>query len=373
MDIIFLLFKIIVKLRLNKIVFFCLSPFTKNTSKLPTSQEATSLLDKISRNPDNSCICNNVIDKYPEYDLQIIIPAYNVEEYIEECLLSVFNQDTKYKVLVVVINDGSTDKTLSIINKYKNRKDYIIINQNNQGLSGARNSGLAHINSKYIFFLDSDDILLPDSIEMLLNNAKRTAADIIAGGFQRFYKNKITSEVVLNNDDSANYHQITGFACGKIYKSELFQNIQFPNGYIFEDTLMHMIIYPQCKRIVSINSKIFGYRINQKGITLSIKSNSMNLDSFWITQKLLEDRKKIGIIEDQNEFCKTLLSQIKVNFDRIKSINKREVDKAVFVLSQKLLFDNIPSVESLKIKSPLLDTFLQNNYHKYRLVCLLNL
>ena len=326
----------------------------------------------MSESPNNSCICNNHIRPNPQYDLQIIIPAYNVEKYIGDCLDSVFNQKTKYNYLVIVINDGSQDGTLSVINRYKNKDNLVIIDQANQGLSGARNAGLTQINAKYILFIDSDDILLPNALEVLLEKAIHNNVDIVAGGYQRIKNNQPSSCVILNNCLNANYKQLPGFAWGKIYKSELFQYIHFPSNYLFEDTLMSLIIYPICKHIVTISNLIYGYRINQQGITLSNKKKKKNLDSFWITEQLLIDRKVIDITENDSIFCKTILSQIKVNFQRIVYLNDKSVDKAVFVLSRKLLYDNIKSFETLNIKSPLREAFIQNNYKKYWLACLLN-
>lgn len=160
---------------------------------------------------------------------------------------------------------------------------------------------------------------------------------------------------------------------GKIYKSYLFKSIQFPLNYLFEDTLMNLVIFPQCNSIASINELTNGYRINELGITLTIKSKPKNIDSYWVTEQLLKDRKILQISDNDSVFCRTLLSQIKVNFQRTIRINNQEVDKAIFVLSRKILYDNIKTFETLNIKSPLRDSFIQNNYKKYRLACLLNM
>ena len=365
--------KILIKLHLNKILFHILCPFLKKDKSLPCIEDAYKYLNTVSENPNNSCICCNQLKANPLYDLQIIIPAYNVEKYIGDCLESVFNQKTQYNYLVIVINDGSKDGTLSVINKYKNKDNLVIIDQANQGLSGARNAGLIQINAKYILFIDSDDILLPNALETLLEKTIQNNVDIAAGGYQRIKNNQPNSCVVLKESLNADYKQLPGFAWGKIYNSELFQHIHFPSKYLYEDTLMTLIIYPICKHIVTISDLVYGYRINQQGITLSNKSKPKNLDSFWITEQLLIDRNNIGITENDSVFCKTILSQIKVNFQRIVGMNNNSVDKAVFVLSRKLLYDNIHTFETLNIKSPLRDAFIQNNYKKYRLACLLNI
>lgn len=368
-----LISKILIKLRLNKTLFHVLSPFMKIDNRLPSIENAYKILNKVSKNPNNSCICNNDIEEHPEYDLQIIIPAYNAEKYIKECLDSVFKQRTKYKYLVVVINDGSTDNTTYILNTYKEKNNLKIIHQENKGFSGARNVGLKIVNSRYISFLDSDDILLPDAIENLMEKAYNSNAQIVVGGYRCFNEKRIIKEILFEEKDNINYTKVPGFPWGKIFKSNLFKNIQFPLEFLFEDTLMNLIVFPQCTSIASVDKLTNGYRINQQGITLSIKSNPKNIDSFWVTEQLLKDRATLQINDKDSIFCSILLSQIKVNFQRISRINNPEVDKSIFVLSRKLLYDNIKTFDTLNIESPLKKSFIQNNYNKYRLACLLNI
>ena len=123
-------------------------------------------LNSISPDNGESSLCDcNVIKKSPKYDVQIIIPVYNVEKYLKECLDSVFNQKTQYKFCVVAINDGSPDNSRKILAEYEKYPNLKIIDQDNKGFSGARNSGLKEIDAEYIMFLDSDDILYDGAIE----------------------------------------------------------------------------------------------------------------------------------------------------------------------------------------------------------------
>ena len=100
--------------------------------------------------------------------LSILIPAYNVENYIEECVNSVLDLDTNYEI--IIINDGSTDNTLKILNKYKKYEYIKIINQKNMGISRTRNNLLKEAKGKYIFFLDSDDFINKEKFKELLKN-----------------------------------------------------------------------------------------------------------------------------------------------------------------------------------------------------------
>ena len=101
------------------------------------------------------------------YDLQIIFPVYYEEKYIDNCILSLLSQQTNYKWQAIIINDGSTDDTFNLLQKYKNEENIIILSQENKGFSATRNRGLELLSSKYVMFLDSDDFLVEGTIENL--------------------------------------------------------------------------------------------------------------------------------------------------------------------------------------------------------------
>ncbi len=143
-------------------------------------EEAIKLLESFSPDPKNSCIERKKI-KSPEYDLEIIIPAYNVEKFIQQCLDSVVSQKTDFSFHVTCVDDGSTDNTGALLDKYSS--GYVsIIHQSNRGISGARNAALRKTNGKYIMFVDSDDFLPQGTVQSMLNNAFNNDADIVWGG-----------------------------------------------------------------------------------------------------------------------------------------------------------------------------------------------
>ena len=148
-----LLVKLGRKIGINNILYKILVPFYHSkTVFLPQAViENEKYLNSLCQKITNSCISSNVIEYI--YDLQIIIPAYNVEHYISNCLDSVLSQKTKYKILVTVINDGSRDDTYKVLKQYEKDKRLEIINQKNKGFSGARNTGLRHIKAKYLFWI----------------------------------------------------------------------------------------------------------------------------------------------------------------------------------------------------------------------------
>ena len=129
--------------------------------------------------------------------VSIIIPAYNVGDYIKPCIESCLNQDAK-AIEIIVINDGSTDETPKIVNELSSSQSNIkLINKPNGGVTAARQTGLARASAEYIFFLDGDDRLCePDTITKLLNRAQKTNADYVAGDF-----------IIVYQDDKRRLHQ----------------------------------------------------------------------------------------------------------------------------------------------------------------------
>ena len=95
-----------------------------------------------------------------EYDLMIIVPVYNVENYLRECLDSILSQKTQYSFCVVAVEDGSTDGSAAILKEYESHDHVRVIYQENKGLSGARNTAMKEIVGDYVYFLDSDDRLI---------------------------------------------------------------------------------------------------------------------------------------------------------------------------------------------------------------------
>lgn len=160
----------------------CAAPFLIRGSSM-SEEQALSLLHSFSPDPGTTCAANNKLD--PQFDLQIIVPAYNAEKFVTQCLESALHQDTKYSYLITVVNDGSTDRTPEIIETYHVKfPDRIeVTNQENKGFSGARNVALRVLKGRYITFLDSDDVLEEGTVEKLLDAAYMTDTDIVQGGW----------------------------------------------------------------------------------------------------------------------------------------------------------------------------------------------
>lgn len=291
---------------------------------------AREILTNFQACPQGSCFANNVIEA--RKDLQIIIPAYNAEKYIGECLKSVLCQKTKYSVLATVINDGSTDNTAEVIQNIVRggggKIEIEVISQENRGFSGARNAGLKTIKGKYIMFLDSDDILPDNTIEIMIDAAYRDNTDIVQGSWYEFDDMHRTENIVSSN-------QLSGVPWGKIYKAEVLQNFQFPEGYWFEDTPITFILTALSYRHKTITDVIYGYRLNPNGITARAGYYKKSVDTYWVTEKCLEEFPLFDLPYDQRAY-EFLLQQSIMNARRTFK-QPRMIRKSIFVLTNALM------------------------------------
>ena len=263
---------------------------------------ARDYLEKKSKFKKTKSIINNQPSDN-EIELTIIMPAYNVEKYIVRSIKSIVNQKSKYNYELVVVNDGSTDETEKLI-KSVDDEHIVLINQDNQGLSGARNTGLNNAKGKYIFFIDSDDVMEQNSIDLMMDAIVKNDADISIGGYYLFYDDSNlkllmegTDKVVEDNPDEIIYNP--GFAWGKVYKRELFDYVRFPLGAWFEDTIICSVIYRKCKKMAKISDCVYGYRQNWNGISKQSKKSYKVLDHIWVMEDAIEQAHNNGIKDDE--------------------------------------------------------------------------
>lgn len=205
----------------------------------------------------------------------IVVPIYNVEKYLKECLASIMDQ-TYRNIEIILVNDGSTDSSGTTAEKIaKDDSRIIVLHKINGGLSEARNTGINIANGKYITFIDSDDYIDKRFIEKLLYSALKFNADIIQCDNSRKSNligsgsNKATSITGLAAFEKLmRYKTISPTAWAKLYKLSLFKNngLSFPIGRLHEDTaLLYKLIYFS-KQIVCISSTLYYYRINNTSI-----------------------------------------------------------------------------------------------------------
>lgn len=302
---------------------------------------AREILEAASPCPDGTCVANNEIRA--DYDLQIIIPAYNAECYIEECLNSVMEQETSYRCLATVVNDGSTDRTAEILAGYMQKMGgraaitLEVISQENRGFSGARNAALKCIRGEYVIFLDSDDVLPPGAIQHMMDMASKTDAEVVEGGMYDFvtgskpYEIRVPSTVGLLAD---NRYVFSGYPCGKLYRSVVLAHFCFPEGFWFEDTPILFILAAMPWRCAATQELVYGYRKNPSGISSTAWRSVKSIDSYWITERCLEEFPAFKVAYDQRAY-EYLLRQSAMNWRRTRH-QSRKVREAIFVLTAQL-------------------------------------
>lgn len=208
--------------------------------------------------------------------ISIIVPVYNVEQYIDECLTSIEKQNYD-DFEVVIVNDGSTDDSKLICEEYTLKHDNVVlVNQRNQGLSAARNAGVLASSGDYITFVDSDDIISNSYLNTLIETALKYDADITVGKSLKFW-DKITQKpnkgaVELLTPEKALIEMCNGYkfgvsACCKLYRRELVEEFPYPVGKLFEDLDTTYKIIGSSKKIAYCDDYLYFYRQREQSIS----------------------------------------------------------------------------------------------------------
>ena len=228
--------------------------------------------------------------------VSVIIPVYNVHRYIERCVKSVIDQ-TYRNIEIILVDDGSTDNSGRICDFLQKKDSRVkVYHKNNGGLSDARNYGIIKSNGDYIFFLDSDDYISMELIELLLYSSIYHKTDLVISGLHDFYEGElIRSDDIKKNKDFIiskeecyrkmfTQDQIDVNATAKLYKRQLFNDIQFPVGLPYEDIQIVDKIVEKCRSISVITYR--GYYYLQRPD--SIMYSSMSKDKLILIDKTEE-------------------------------------------------------------------------------------
>ena len=210
--------------------------------------------------------------------ITVIVPVYNVENYLNKCLDSLINQTYK-NLEIIVINDGSTDNSGKICQEYAQKDNRIIyIEKENGGQSEARNMGLDRMTGSYVTFVDSDDWVEPDYVEVLYNKLIEYQADIAVGNYYSYneqegifyfhifgnsYYEKVYDNVsIFENFYESEHMKNFALICvgGKLYKSDLFRELRFEVGKLGEDGYLNQKIYLLAEKTIYLNAGLYAYR-----------------------------------------------------------------------------------------------------------------
>ena len=298
--------------------------------------------------------------------LSVIIPVYNVEEYLDKCIKSVLNQTFSGELEVILVNDGSTDKSPMICDKYALIDKRIkVIHKKNGGLSSARNAGIDVATGNYIAFLDSDDFWIKNTINNFVEIAEKTSADILVGNAVRYihkesrytsYPNNIKNEVKIKSTRNKllyilkpqNRFQWHVWKC--IYKADLIKNnkLYFKEGLLFEDVEWLPRVLT-CANSIEIVDKIFiAYRYQ--------RPNSITVDPSKTIRRLMDMIRvvnSLSIYFKDMPIDKELKKRFYINFSEIY----------IYVFLRQVLIKDICSKRLLKKLSYYIN-YYQGKYSK---------
>lgn len=293
--------------------------------------------------------------------ISVIVPVYNGASCIEQCIESIENQ--KYDNLeVIIINDGSTDNTKSkceaLKKKYNNIK---LINQKNSGVSNARNKGIETAKGEYLMFVDSDDFIDGNMLEIMMKNKKN---DLIISNYKKFYDSKIisndlnleknfyTKNLFFENFWDLYDANLINSPCFRIYRSNIIKthNIRFNPDYdLGEDLIFNLEYIDKCKTIYITPISLYNYRYSENSLTtkyrddyLKIQLNLINyLKEFFISNNKYNDkaRKQLDL-----RTCYVIIGSIQNLFLASSGLTKLEKKKKIneyFKMEEIKLFKHV--------------------------------
>lgn len=254
--------------------------------------------------------------------ISIIVPTYNVEKYIRTCIESILAQ-TYRNIEVIIVNDGSTDQSLAVISdlicSHHNIK---VINQKNQGVSVARNTGIDAATGKYIAFVDPDDKIKPDFVSSLYQIADKTGADIVRGSFRDFNGN-IPKGWVPDFNVPTNYgtivldqflsSNISFVVWSSIYRLDFINSnhIRFTPGILFEEDADFTIrAYMLAKLVATSPEPNYAYRINRPGSILTTKTTKNAKKMSLSEEKIISQFISMLKHEKSDVLCSLILKSI---------------------------------------------------------------
>lgn len=329
--------------------------------------------------------------------ISVIIPIYQVEKYVEKCLVSVLNQTYK-NLEIILINDGTKDDSIKKIEKYFNDKRIILISTKNLGVSNARNLGLEKATGEYIHFLDSDDWLVKETYEILIKQI--TNEDIITFNYTTYdnLTNKILKEKYIeqekeeklkNNKRGSYYFRLTENPIwNKLYKKEFIKEFSFFQELVtLEDLLWNLICFFNTDNVKYIDKSLYFYRLNTKDSLTNKEKEIKKLskeqkDKYFYSYSFFDKYLEEYISKRKNQLGNFELLRIKilqmeslgrinkeVSFDEFTTLFEQYLKKETNVENINLLLSEIKScIKNKKIKIKLGKWLFKKIYWKQNIV-----
>ena len=235
--------------------------------------------------------------------VSVVIPVYNVEIYIRDCVESVVKQ-TYSNLEIILVDDGSTDRSGEICDELQGTDQRIcVIHKANGGLSDARNAGIDVATGKYITFIDSDDFVAVNYVEYLLGLIEEYNADISVCEYKETFSRNNEEHKIETDEkkifdgkegtlDLLYQKNFTSSACAKMYKIELFSEVRFPKGKLHEDVAIMYLLFMNSKRI-SKGKEVLYFYYQRQGSIVNSEFNSRRMDYLIHTKQIIKEMKEI--------------------------------------------------------------------------------
>ena len=244
--------------------------------------------------------------------ISIIVPIYNVRDYVCKCVESIQNQTYK-NLEIILVDDGSTDGCGEICDKYAaDDNRIVVIHKVNGGLSDARNYGIDRCHGALLGFVDGDDMIHPQMYEIMLKQLQEIHAEVVTCWFDREDEDKFQKQI---SEDEVTTKILTGtealidietplvVAWNKLYKREIFNNLRYPVGRLHEDEFVIHKIFKQCKKVCVIENSLYFYTVRSDSIVANMSEKRIDdsLDAFM-------DRVKFA---DENDWTEVMPAVVK--------------------------------------------------------------
>lgn len=256
--------------------------------------------------------------------VSVIVPFYNVEGYIEKCLETLVNQ-TLEDIEIILVNDGSKDRSIEIVNKFLEAypEKLVYLEKENGGLSDARNYAIPYAKGEYIAFLDSDDYVEKDMYQKMYELAKKENSDMVECDFYWEYPDKLKKDVgVIYNGKKEMLEKVRVVAWNKLIRREILEKteVKFPKGYRYEDVEFTYKLVPFIEKVSFLKKPCVHY-IQREG-SISNSQNERTKEIFDVLDHVIDYYKEKGIYETYQEeieyiyvryaFCSSLLRIVKI-------------------------------------------------------------
>ena len=261
--------------------------------------------------------------------VSVIVSVYNTEKYVRKCIDAILNQ-TYSNLELVLIDDKSSDNSLSILREYKNNSKVVLIeNEQNKGLSYSRNVGLKMSHGDYIGYIDSDDYIEPDYYEKLMEAIQKEKADIAVCDMKLYYEKTKTFQICRGNDTNKKigfiHNGLAASACNKLFKREIMEKYPFAEGKVNEDIAVVIPALVEAKKIAYVQD-VYYYYVQRENSIQNSNFSEKRFDIFAGVDSTLERIKKdkdFALYKDAIVYNQIIVLLLYV-FPKINSSKKRK-------------------------------------------------